>query len=162
MRRTMGRWLTGVAVVTTVDAEGEYHGGTISSLQSISLEPPILMLALNLGARTGEAIRESGRFGVSILGSKQEAIARRFAVRGGERFEDGEFEDSPTGILPVIDGALAQAACELHAHHVVGDHDVYFGRVVATRHRSGTALGFLSGRFGDFRDFGHDELPWTF
>lgn len=162
MRRTMGRWLTGVAVVTTVDAEGEYHGGTISSLQSISLDPPILMFALNLGARTGEAIRESGRFGISILGSKQEAVARRFAVPGGERFEGGEFEDSPTGILPVVQGALAQAACELHGHQVVGDHDVYFGRVVGCRNRSGQPLAFLSGRFGDFRDFGHEELPWSF
>ena len=162
MRRTMGRWLTGVAVVTTVDAGGEYHGGTISSLQSISQEPPILMLALNHGARTGEALLESRRFGISILGSKQEAVARRFAVPGGERFADGEFEDSPTGILPVIHGALAQAACELHSHTAVGDHDVYFGRVIATRNRSGTALAFLSGRFGDFHDFGHEEMPWSY
>lgn len=161
MRRTMGRWLTGVAVVTTVDEAGEYHGGTISSLQSISLEPPILMLALNFDTRTGDALRESGRFGVSVLGGKQEAIARRFAVRGGERFEGGEFEETPQGI-PVVHGALSQAECALFEHHVIGDHDVFFGRVTASRHRSGSPLAFLGGRFGDFRDFGHEELPWIF
>lgn len=161
MRRAMGRWLTGVAVVTTIDEAGEYHGGTISSLQSISLEPPILMLALNFNTRTGEALRESGRFGISILGGKQEAIARRFAVRGGERFEGGEFEDTPQGI-PVVHGALTQAECTLFEHHVIGDHDVYFGQVTASRHRSGSPLAFLGGRFGDFRDFGHEEMPWSF
>ncbi len=161
MRNTMGRFLTGVAVVTAIDAAGVHHGSTISSLQSISLEPPILMLALNFGTRTGVALQEDGRFAVSILGSKQEAIARRFAVRGGERFADGEFEDTPGGI-PVVEGALAQTECALHAHHVIGDHDVFFGRVTASRNRLGSPLAFLGGRFGDFRDFGHEELPWSF
>ncbi len=161
MRHTMGRFLTGVAVVTTTDAAGAQHGMTISSLQSISLEPPILMIALNFGTRTGEALHESGRFAVSILGSKQEAIARRFAVRGGERFEGGEFDHVPSGV-PAVHDALAQADCAVHAHHVVGDHDVFFGRVEATRYRPGTALAFLGGKFGDFRDFGHEELPWSF
>ena len=161
MRQTMGRWLTGVAVVTTVDQDGVAHGGTISSLQSISLDPPILMLAPNFGTRTGEALREQQRFGISVLSGKQEAIARRFAVRGGERFEGGEFEDTPTGI-PVIQGALAQTECALHKHDVIGDHDVYYGLVTASRSRTGTPLAFLGGRFGDFRDFGHEELPWSF
>lgn len=161
MRRTMGRFLTGVAVVTTVDESGGQHGMTISSLQSISLEPPILMIALNFGTRTGQALHESGRFAVSILGSKQEAIARRFAVRGGERFDGGEFDHAPSGI-PVVRGALAQADCTVHAHHAIGDHDVFFGQVEGARYRTGTALAFLSGKFGDFRDFGHEELPWSF
>lgn len=161
MRSAMGRFLTGVAVVTAVDADGVRHGSTISSLQSISLEPPILMLALNFGTRTGVALQESGRFAVSILGSKQESIARRFAVRGGERFADGEFEETPGGI-PAVEGALAQTECALYEHHVIGDHDVFFGLVTASRNRMGNPLAFLGGRFGDFRDFGHEELPWSF
>jgi flavin reductase (DIM6/NTAB) family NADH-FMN oxidoreductase RutF len=162
MRRTMGRWLTGVAVITTVDSAGVRHGGTISSLQSISYEPPILMFALNRGTRTGDALRQSGKFGVSILGTKQEAVARGFAVPGGTRFDDGKFEDSPDGTLPVVQGALAQAVCSVHSHQEVGDHDMFFGLVAAARHRSGQPLAFLSGHFGDFRDFGHEELPWWF
>lgn len=161
MRSTMGRFLTGVAIVTTEDEHGEQHGMTISSLQSISLDPPILMIALNFGTRTGQALASGNRFAVSILSAKQEAIARRFAVRGGERFEGGAFEDSPSGI-PVVEGALAQAECSVFSHHVIGDHDVYFGMVEACRYREGSALVFAAGRFGDFRDFGHEELPWWF
>ncbi|MCU1540456.1 MAG: nitrilotriacetate monooxygenase component b, partial [Arthrobacter sp.] len=109
MRRTMGRFLTGVAVITTKTGE-ELHGMTINSLTSISLKPPILMISLNFGTRTGEALLESGKFAISILGAKQESIARRFAVRGGERFDGGEFDLTDNGI-PVIKGALSQADC---------------------------------------------------
>lgn len=82
MRRTMGRFLTGVAVVTT-DHDGEQYGMTINSLTSISLDPPILMISLNFNTRTGDAVLASGKFAVSILGAKQEAVARQFAQRGG-------------------------------------------------------------------------------
>jgi flavin reductase (DIM6/NTAB) family NADH-FMN oxidoreductase RutF len=67
MRRTMGRFLTGVAIVTA-EHEGEQVGMTINSLTSISLEPPILMISLNFNTRTGDAVLGSGRFAVSILG----------------------------------------------------------------------------------------------
>ncbi len=74
MRRTMGRLLTGVAVITT-KSDGELHGMTINSLTSISLTPPILMISLNYGTRTGDALLRSGKFAISILGAKQESIA---------------------------------------------------------------------------------------
>ncbi|WP_295032262.1 MULTISPECIES: flavin reductase family protein [unclassified Microbacterium] len=161
MRRSMGRLLSGVSVVTAVDRAGDRHGMTISSLGSISLAPPIVMIALNFDTRTGVALQETGRFAVSILGEKQEAIARRFAVPGGERFEGGEFEEAPCGI-PVVAEALVQFECEVHGRDVVGDHEVSFGRVVAARFREGAPLGFLGGRFGAFQDFGHEMLPWSF
>jgi len=161
MRRTMGRFLTGVAVVSTLDERGEPNGMTINSLTSISLAPPILMIALNFDTRTGNAIKTTGRFAISVLGVKQEAAARYFATRGGERFKHGEFEKTEGGI-PVLAGALSQAECEVVKHEVVGDHDVFFGEVVACRDRDGDGLAFNAGKFGSFNDFGHDELPWRF
>lgn len=160
MRRTMGRFLTGVAVVTT-RAEGESHGMTINSLTSISLKPPILMISLNFGTRTGAALQKSGKFAISILGAKQETIARRFAVRGGERFADGEFDLTESGI-PVVRGALTQAECAIVDHHVIGDHQVYFGQVTTCRDRDGSQLAFNAGKFGSFLDFGHEQVPWYF
>lgn len=161
MRRTMGHFLTGVAVVTTAH-EGEAHGMTINSLTSISLDPPILMISLNFNTRTGDALAQSGRFAISILGAKQESIARRFAARGGDRFgPDGEFEYTESG-LPVIAGALSQADCEVVADYTIGDHQVYFGRVTSCRDREGEGLAFNAGKFGAFADFGHSEVPWRF
>jgi flavin reductase (DIM6/NTAB) family NADH-FMN oxidoreductase RutF len=160
MRRTMGRFLTGVAVVTTKTGE-ELHGMTINSLTSISLKPPILMISLNFGTRTGEALLESGKFAISILGAKQESIARRFAVRGGERFDGGDFDLTDNG-LPVISGALSQADCTVVNQYDIGDHQVFFGQVTSCRDRDGEGLAFNAGKFGSFKDFGHNELPWMF
>lgn len=160
MRRTMGRFLTGVAVVTT-EHEGEQFGMTINSLTSISLEPPILMISLNFNTRTGDAVLASGKFAISILGAKQEAVARQFAVRGGARFEAGEF-DRTAGGLPVISGALSQAECKVVHQYDIGDHQVFFGQVLGCRDRDGEGLAFNAGKFGSFRDFNHDAMPWTF
>ncbi|WP_211129078.1 flavin reductase family protein [Sinomonas albida] len=160
MRRTMGRFLTGVAVVTAA-YEGEQVGMTINSLTSISLEPPILMISLNFNTRTGDAVLGSGKFAISILGAKQEPVARQFAVRGGARFEAGDFDVTAAG-LPVIRGALAQAECQVVDQRTVGDHQVFFGQVTASRYRDGEPLAFSSGKFGAFRDFNHDAMPWSF
>lgn len=161
MRRTMGRFLTGVAIVTTLDGDGEPHGMTINSLTSISLAPPILMIALNFETRTGNAVKATGQFAISILGAKQEPVARHFATRGGERFVDGDFDHTEGGI-PVIGSALSQAECRVVRQEVVGDHDVFFGEVISCRDRDGDGLAFNAGKFGGFIDFGHDELPWRF
>lgn len=136
MRRTMGRFLTGVAVVTTKAGDGSLHGMTINSLTSISLKPPVLMISLNFGTRTGDALLETGQFGISILGAKQESAARRFAVRGGERFDGGEFDQTDNG-LPVVRGALSQADCEVVHQYDIGDHQVFFGQVTTCRDREG-------------------------
>ncbi|MFL0713677.1 MAG: flavin reductase family protein [Microcella pacifica] len=160
MRRTMGRFLTGVAVVTT-RFDDESHGMTINSLTSISLKPPILMISLNFDTRTGEALLKSGKFAISILGAKQELIARRFAARGGERFADGEFDYTENG-LPVVRGALSQADCTVVEQQIVGDHQLFFGEVTTCRDRDGSGLAFNAGKFGSFLDFGHEEVPWYF
>lgn len=160
MRQAMGRFLTGVAVVTT-ELEGDASGMTINSLTSISLEPPILMISLNFNTRTGDAIRSGGKFAISILGAKQEAVARQFAVRGGARFEAGSFDTTPGG-LPVIGEALSQLECEVVNQYDIGDHQVFFGQVTASRDRDGSGLAFNAGKFGSFEDFHHERAPWLF
>lgn len=161
MRRSMGRFTTGVAVVSADDGTGDPCAMTISSLTSVSLEPPILLVSLTHGSRTTDAVDTTGTFAVSILGSRQEAIARRFATRGGARFEGMPVDLSRSG-LPLIPDALAQLECHVHTAHDIGDHRVFYGEVTDMRWRDGTGLVFYSGRFGDFRDFGHDELPWWY
>ncbi len=161
MRRSMGRFTTGVAIVTSGN-EDDVCGMTISSLTSISLDPPILMVSLTEGGRTTDMVSATGRFAISILSCRQEAIARHFATRGGARFRDfivceyGEYK------MPMIKDALVQAECHVHSAHDIGDHRVFFGEVENLRFRDGNGLVFYSGRFGDFRDFGHDEMPWFY
>lgn len=161
MRRSMGRFITGVAVVSTGTSEDTWCGMTISSLTSISLDPAILMISLTHGSRTTDMVAAAGRFTVSILSARQEAVARHFATRGGARYENIDYEVGVYG-LPMIKDAVVQAECRVHSSPHVGDHRVFFGEVENLRHRDGTGLVFNSGRFGDFHDFGHDEIPWWF
>jgi flavin reductase (DIM6/NTAB) family NADH-FMN oxidoreductase RutF len=161
MRSSMGRFVTGVAVVSTGTSTETWCGMTISSLTSISLEPPILMISLTHGSRTTATVTDAQRFTVSILSARQEAVARHFATRGGARYENIEYDLGDYG-LPMIKDALVQAECRVHSCPDIGDHRVFFGEVQNLRHRDGTGLIFNAGRFGDFHDFGHDQIPWWF
>lgn len=161
MRRGMGRFVTGVAVVSTGTSEDTWCGMTISSLTSISLDPAILMISLTHGSRTTDMVADAGRFTISILSARQEAVARHFATRGGARYQNIDHEVGDYG-LPMIKDALVQAECRVHGAPDVGDHRVFFGEVENLRHRDGTGLLFNAGRFGDFHDFGHDEIPWWY
>lgn len=161
MRRCMGRFTTGVAVVTAIDATGEPQGMTINSLTSVSVAPCVLMVSLTTGSRTADAVDATGAFAVSILGVRQEQIARRFATRGGARLDGVDHEVTDSGI-PVVADALVHADCRVHRTTDIGDHRVYFGEVSSLRDRSGTGLVFHGGRFGEFHDLGHAEIPWLF
>lgn len=158
MRRCVGRFLTGVAVVTA-NSDDEQVGMTINSLTSISLEPPIIMISLNFGTRTTDAIESRDAFAISILRTKQETVARQFATAGGARFDVGNFDTMPSGI-PVVGEALAQIDCTVTQKLTVGDHRLFFGQVMHCRDQDGSGLSFNGGQFGEFRSFGHDPIPW--
>src|SRR4051812_41020282 len=85
MRRTMGRFATGVAVITT-EHRAVPHGMTVNSLASVSLDPPLLLVCFSHGTRSAEAVGAAGRFVVNILSARQQSIAERFAERGADHF----------------------------------------------------------------------------
>jgi len=147
LRALMRRFPSGVAVVT-VDLEGERIGLTVSSLVSLSLEPPLVGLAVSRQAALHELLRRAGSFGVSLLGEGQEELATRFsrgvppialwtgvAVREGPR-------------APLLEGALGWLECETRAEHAVGDHTLFVGEVVSAEAGSpGRPLVHLDQRF---------------
>lgn len=159
LRRTMGRFATGVAVVTTADHQP--HGMTVNSLTSVSLDPPLILVSLTNGARTTEAVAATGRFAVSILSARQEEIAMRFARRGQDHFaglplEYGEHR------LPIVPDAMAHVECEIEQEIPAGDHTLFLGRAVATCDRDGEPLVFHGGRFIDATGRSHEAPPWFF
>jgi flavin reductase (DIM6/NTAB) family NADH-FMN oxidoreductase RutF len=160
MRRAIGRFATGVAVVTALD-DGQPHGMTVNSLTSVSLEPPLLLVCLTTGARTTDAVISDGRFAVNILGARQEEIALRFARRGADHFAGlplsyGEHR------IPVVPEALAHLECTVDRHLEAGDHVVVFGRVERVCERAGAPLAFLGGRFSDLTERGQEPEHWFF
>ncbi|CCH77670.1 putative reductase [Nostocoides japonicum T1-X7] len=132
-RLALGRFATGVTVVTTV-AGGQFHAMTASSLASVSLDPPLVLVCVEKEARFHDAIVEAGSFGVSILGEHQRAAAQWFATRG--RPVHGQLDRTPHTIgavtgSPLLDGSLSQLECVVTDIHPGGDHSIVVGLVVS-------------------------------
>ncbi|MEU6539673.1 flavin reductase family protein [Streptomyces sp. NPDC047000] len=157
LRRAMGSFPTGVAIVMTESRDGP-HGATVNSLTCVSLDPPLILVSLRDASRTARAVEEAGRYAVSILGARQQPVANTFAEPGGDRFTGLDVHRGATG-LPVVPGALAALECSVARRLDIGDHTVFFGRVHHLTHRGGTPLVFHAGRFGGLLDPG--LLPET-
>lgn len=128
-RLAMSRFPSGVVVVTTEDEDGTPHGFTASSLCSVSLEPPLLLVCLAHRARSYEAFARASRFAISMLAADQEHTALRFAGGLGDKFAGGGLTRTPRGALVVSD-ALATLECLTTHRHQAGDHMVLIGQVI--------------------------------
>ncbi|GAA3728260.1 hypothetical protein GCM10022225_07050 [Plantactinospora mayteni] len=158
MRRAMGHFTTGVAIVTA-SIGGQAHGMTVNSLTSVALDPPLLLVCLTAGARTTTAVEASGRFAISILSNRQERLAARFARRGAEHFEGLPLAYGELG-TPVVPDALAQLECAVENPVPAGDHLVVIGRVLRAEFREGEPLGFFGGRFCTVTDRPGSPPDW--
>ncbi len=134
LRETMRTWITGVTIVTG-SHEGQSHGMTANSFNSIALDPPTVLVALQHHARTENLVRESGFFGVTILETKQTELAKRFA--GQIDPEKPRFDGLETFTLksnaPLIRGGLAYLDCQVLQSIVVGSTSIFLGKVIAAQ-----------------------------
>lgn len=126
-RRTIGKFATGVAVVTSTH-QGVHYGMTVSSLTSVSLDPCLLLICPKLGSATGKAIRNSRRFVVNILELKQKELCMRFVGENAKRFEGLSVKFSADGV-PLLEGCIAYISCNVQAVHPGGDHEIIVGEV---------------------------------
>ena len=154
-RRVVGRFATGVTVVTTV-LDGECHALTANSFTSVSLDPCLVLFCPEKLARFHDAVLASGTFAVSVLAEGQQEVSRRFAARG--RPLEGQFEGVPHTLGPVtgavlIDGALSTLECRTVSTTDAGDHTVVIGEVLGlgVPHPTGAPLLYYEGRYGAFR-----------
>lgn len=124
--------------VVTVDAGGQKAGLTVVSLVSLSLEPPLVGVAVRRHAALHELVREAGAFAVSILAAGQEALAQHFA-RGVPPIILWQGIETHTGELgaPLLEGALGWIECRLASEHPTGDHTFFVGDVVSAAHGPG-------------------------
>lgn len=142
-RQSVSRFATGVAVVSSVDADGQPQGMTINSFTSISLAPATVLISLRPG-RTHNLVRDRGRFGVSVLGRDQERWSLHFSGRPQD--ELGVAWDCK-GQVPVLSDALAWFVCEVERSLQVHDHTLFVARVLDCNHASGEPLMFYESRY---------------
>jgi len=127
-RQLLGRFATGVTVVTTRDPAGRPVGMTASSVASVSLAPPLVLVSVDQQNDLHPALRAAQRFVLNVLASDQEAVSRRFAEDHPNRFDGIGYRETKHGI-PVLEGVLASIECEKQAEAPGGDHTVFFGLV---------------------------------
>lgn len=147
-RAALGRFASGVTVVTARDALGSPKGITVSSFASLSLSPPLVVIAIGKDAATHDVLVETDRFGVNILAEAQEPLSRRFAMPSGEADQfDGVAMRAGIGSVPLLEGSLATIDCRIVHRYPGGDHTIFVGEVEAVQTSEGLPLLYFMGAY---------------
>jgi 3-hydroxy-9,10-secoandrosta-1,3,5(10)-triene-9,17-dione monooxygenase reductase component len=147
-RQVLGHLPTGVTVVAAHGPAGPV-GMAANSVTSVSLDPPLILVCPSKASETWPAVRASGRFCVSVMAAHHEALCRRFAAKGADRFAEVGWYGRTAG--PALDEALAWIDCALREEHDAGDHVIAVADVLAIDARaSSPPLVFFRGCYGTF------------
>lgn len=145
-RSVMGRFASGVTVVTSMSADGADQGMTVSAFCSLSLDPPLVLICVDRTASMYESLGEADGFIVNILAEKQESLARRFSGLDPNRFDGIGYSRGSNGIV-VLDDVLGYVECKRIATHMGGDHCIYIGQVEVANAREGRPLLYYRGGY---------------
>lgn len=146
-RTALGRFATGVTIVTTVDDAGNRYGVTANSYNSVSLDPPLVLWSLAKNSRSLDAFQNCEAFAIHILSARQEELAKRFASRSDADKFDGLHLSTGVGGVPLFEECAAHFECITENRFEGGDHVIYLGRVVNFARGEHEALIFHDGRF---------------
>lgn len=124
----LGRFASGVTILTARDKAGNDHGMTVSAFCSASLEPPLVLACIDKSADMYGILSHATHFGISILAEGQEALSRRFAELPAGRFDGIGFTRGETGVV-LLDDAVAHLECERTERYDAGDHGAFLGLV---------------------------------
>jgi len=146
-RDAMGRFASGVVIISTTTREDGHHAMTANAFMSGSLEPPLVVVSVVNTARTHARIQQAGGFGISILAHDQHHASNYFAGRTGTE-QPPAFE--MLGQVPVVQGAVMQLAATLCHSYACGDHTLFVGQVQALHLPQPAAAPLLyhGGRYG--------------
>lgn len=127
-RAALSRFASGVTIVTTRDAGGRFHGITVSSFASVSLDPPLILVCIEKTTGSHYALLESEFFVVNVLAEGQSELSNRFASQIADKFETIDYRLG-SGEVPVFNEALVTLECRLAYAHEGGDHTIFVGLV---------------------------------
>jgi flavin reductase (DIM6/NTAB) family NADH-FMN oxidoreductase RutF len=145
-RSVMGRFASGITIVTARDSAGRDHGMTVSSFCSLSLVPPLVLICVERTTELHAVLHAAESFAVNILASDQELVSRRFAEVDSGRFEGLAFTRALTGCA-LLTGTLATLECAVRARYDGGDHLIVTGEVIGAEARDGRPLLYYRGGY---------------
>ncbi len=144
-RTIMGRFATGVTVVTT-GRDGNYSGLTANAVASLSLNPPLVLVAVERRAHSHEYLMRDRVFAMNILAANQEHLSQRFATHGPKIFTDLEFKTGESG-APILAGTLGYVDCKVVEIVPGGDHDIFVGEILTGEAYDGAPLLYFCGKY---------------
>lgn len=150
LRHTLGAFVTGVTVATTVDPQGRPRGLTANSFTSVSLNPALILFCIGESAASYSAFAACERFAVNILSERQRHVSALFASQSAHKFHRVAWRMSPGG-APLLDDSIAYLDCRLRMLTPCGDHAIVVGEVTGYAAGAGRPLGYFRGgyvRFG--------------
>ncbi len=145
-RRALSCFATGVAVATARDASGKPTGITISSFNSVSLDPPLILWSIANDAQSYDAFYEAEYFAVNVLTRTQHELSARFAAKGADKFAGLDCREGVHGV-PVLPEYAACFECRTEYRYNGGDHKILVGRVLRFDGRDADPLIIHRGRF---------------
>jgi len=146
LRRALGDFVTGVTVITTVDAEGRFHGLTANSFSSVSLDPPLVLWSQAIGAPSHGVFCGVQHFAINILAEDQIALSNRFATSARDKFA-GLAVDLGLDGVPLLRGCRAWLECTVSSRLPGGDHTIHVGQVRTIRRAAHKPLVFGGGQY---------------
>ena len=147
-RSVLGRFASGVTILTARDASGADHGMTVSAFCSLSLDPPLVLFCVDHAASMHGLLASDSppACGISILASEQEAWSRRFADETEQRFDGIAYSRGERGVV-LLDDALAHLECSILQRMDAGDHTVFIARLDRAEPRRGRPLLYYRGGY---------------
>jgi len=142
----MGRFATGVTVVTTRGDDDHLCGMTANAVASLSLAPPLVLIAVDRLSHSHGCFKKNGCFAINVLASGQEELSRRFAKTGPKDFSDLATTTALTG-APILTDTLGYVDCRIVDVLPGGDHEIFIGEIVAGEMREGRPLIFHGGKY---------------
>lgn len=146
LRNALGRFPTGVTVITTRSPGGKFEGLTANSFSALSLDPPLVLWSIVRKSGSLQSFVDSGHFAINVLRASQADISHRFATPSTDKFE-GLVVEEGYGRSPLIPGVLAAFECKTESVVEGGDHLLFVGRVHRIRYGDGEPLIFNAGKY---------------
>jgi flavin reductase (DIM6/NTAB) family NADH-FMN oxidoreductase RutF len=147
LRNALGRFATGIAIVTAIDPDGHPIGLTVNSFSAVSLDPALVLWCLDNGSHNLEAFRRASHHAINILADDQKDLSNRFATWPTDRFAGLAWQPGAGG-APVFPGCCATFEVANETQHAGGDHTIFVGRVERFTDTAGLApLLFHTGQY---------------
>lgn len=146
LRQAFGQFATGVTIITTATAEGDYVGLTANSFSSVSLEPPLVLWSLDNNARSLSVFEQQEYFAIHVLNARQMELSNLFASKTEQKFANLTIEHGPDNI-PLLNDYAARFVCRKTYAYEGGDHTIFVGEVLAFERNDTDPLLFHGGQY---------------